>query len=488
MQLQSTRPGPSGQAGGVILRPVRSRVRWAYVRVAVVLAIATAHAVTAGAQTNALLIESQAGEPVGAGRRRVWVGGEVSIEARSAYETYAYSVAEMWVTTPETPQYPHGTGRWSILFRAPNHQPLRPGVYENARSTVGTSDAETGLDVYSPDGRCPQTLNMTGRFIIYEITFAQLGVPQGDPITSIAADFEQRCGPGEPALVGSVRYNSSRSNLTPFSAASVAMPHARHDINGDRQPDLVWQNRADGRLGAWFMRGTDAIDNAFLMPEQVPDPAWHIVGVGDGNRDGLMDLYWQHQTSGALAIWFMNERYRVSAESLSPGSVADTQWKVRTVTDLDRDGDPDLIWQHTGTGAVAVWFMRGLQSRSAELLVPGQVGDLNWTIVAAGDVNRDGNPDLFWHHAVTGQLAVWFMRGGTALSGASILPDRVPDTAWRVRGAGDLDGNGYPDLIWQNTTTLQVGAWLMNGLRLIDGLPVTGPALPNADWHIVGPK
>ena len=271
----------------------------------------------------------------------------------------------------------------------------------------------------------------------------------------------------------------------------IPAPRAQHkhgDLNGDDRPDLVWQNRADGRLVAWFMDGTVQSVYAPLNPYQVDDPAWHIVGNGDGNRDGHLDFYWQHQETGALAIWFMRGTKMFSGELLSPSAVPDTKWKVRTVADLDRNGDPDLIWQHTGTGQVAVWFMSGLRMRNAELLVPGQVSDLNWRIVAAGDVNQDGNLDLFWHHAVTGQLAIWFMRERIALSGEAILPDRVSDTAWQVRGAADLDGNGSPDLIWQNSKTRQVAAWLMNGHRLLDGRLIVGTPPPTGDWHVVGSK
>jgi hypothetical protein len=261
-----------------------------------------------------------------------------------------------------------------------------------------------------------------------------------------------------------------------------------HDFNVDGRLDFVWQNRADGKLAVWFMNGTRQMDNASFVPEQVTDLAWHVVGGGDANGDGHTDFYWQHQTSGALAIWFMYETVRIGTTSLTPPAVADMNWKVRTITDLDKNGSPDLIWQHIGTGHIAVWFMAGSRLISGEPLGPGQVLDLNWKIVAAGDVDRDGNPDLFWHHAVTGQLAVWFMRGRVLASGQAISPDRVSDLNWQVRGAGDLDGNGSPDLIWQNTSTFQVAAWLLEGLRMIDGRLIAGFTLPNADWYFVGPK
>jgi hypothetical protein len=236
------------------------------------------------------------------------------------------------------------------------------------------------------------------------------------------------------------------------------------------------------------MQGVQMTGNTALQPAQESDPNWHIVGRGDANGDGRMDLYWQHQTTGALAVWYMYETAMLGREMLTPNAVADTAWKVRTVTDLDRDGHPDLIWQHTTTGNVAVWFMTGARMRSGDLLSPGQVADLNWKIVGAGDVDRDGSPDLVWHHAVTGHVAVWFMRGRQMLRGDMISPAGVPDTNWQLRGVGDLNGDSSPDLIWQNTATFQAAAWLMNGLRLIDGRLIAGPTLPNADWYIVSPK
>jgi hypothetical protein len=284
------------------------------------------------------------------------------------------------------------------------------------------------------------------------------------------------------------------------SAAGIALalhnvtiandPTVPGDLEGDGQVDLIWQNRLTGALGAWFMDGTVHRHNASLTPDQVGDNNWHIVGRGDVNQDGWTDLYWQHQTTGALYVWTMNGTTLASSDPLTPSSVVDLNWKVRTVADMDRDGHPDLVWQHIGDGSLAVWFMNGRQLRpgGGELLAPGQVADLKWRIAAAGDVNRDGFPDLFWHHEQTGQLAVWLMRGRVLSSGLSLSPDRVSDINWQLRGADDLDGNGYPDLIWQNTSTLQLSAWLLVQQTLIDGRLIVGPTVPDASWWIVGPK
>jgi hypothetical protein len=39
------------------------------------------------------------------------------------------------------------------------------------------------------------------------------------------------------------------------------------------------------------------------------------------------------------------------------------------------------------------------------------------------------------------------------------------DVQWRIAGVGDFDGDGYADLVWENTATGQRGIWLLtNGV------------------------
>lgn len=96
-----------------------------------------------------------------------------------------------------------------------NH--CRSAAYENATRYPFQSPTLPGLDV-SGDGRGCNTL--TGRFDILEISYAS------GQISSFAADFEQHCEGGTPALFGSVRYN-----------ASVGFPaSARVKANGSRTP------------------------------------------------------------------------------------------------------------------------------------------------------------------------------------------------------------------------------------------------------------
>jgi hypothetical protein len=93
--------------------------------------------------------------------------------------------------------------------------------------------------------------------------------------------------------------------------------------------------------------------------------------------------------------------------------------------------------------------MDGSHMLSGTLLTPGQVDDLGWTIVGAGDFSGDDEWDLVWQHA-DGRVAVWLMHGTTLFDGSLVSAPQVADATWRIHGVGDVNGDGHCDLIWQN--------------------------------------
>jgi hypothetical protein len=52
------------------------------------------------------------------------------------------------------------------------------------------------------------------------------------------------------------------------------------------------------------------------------------------------------------------------------------------------------------------------------------------------------------------------MNGTTVTSWISL---GVIPTAWQIAGTGDFNGDGQPDILWQNTVTGERGVYLMNG-------------------------
>ena len=206
------------------------------------------------------------------------------------------------------------------------------------------------------------------------------------------------------------------------------------DFIGFGQPDLVWQHD-DGRVAVWWMNGTTLVDGR-LLDSQMTDSNWRVRAVADFNADGRSDLLWQHRTTRALTAWLMFQTGRLHVVTISPGDVADTNWAVVGAGDFDRDGHADLVWQNRANGLISVWRMAWFEDQgrqgSGTLFNPGQVSDTNWVIRGVVDIDRDGQPDLLWQNEANGMISTWLMDGLNRREGTLFTPGRVSDPNWVV--------------------------------------------------------
>jgi hypothetical protein len=100
------------------------------------------------------------------------------------------------------------------------------------------------------------------------------------------------------------------------------------DINGDGRPDLIWQHRQTGAIVGWLMNGTQMTAPAAFDPGIVSDPDWQIKLVGDLDGDGQPDLLWQHKTRGYIAVWYLNGTVARDLRLLSPRELSDPHWQM----------------------------------------------------------------------------------------------------------------------------------------------------------------
>ena len=105
-----------------------------------------------------------------------------------------------------------------------------------------------------------------------------------------------------------------------------------------------------------------------------------------------------------------------------------------------------------------------------------------WSIIGTQDVNADGNADILWHHAPTGEVYQYRMSGATIIStqGGFNMP-----VGFTARGVGDFNGDGRSDVIWSNSQNQDLRMTLMTSAGTFAAPVLVVPNYP-AGWTIAG--
>jgi hypothetical protein len=277
------------------------------------------------------------------------------------------------------------------------------------------------------------------------------------------------------------RIVNSGATLTVLKAPSQPARITKGDFDSDEQPDLIFQN-AEGYLAAWMLDDSRMTSSSLFTPSAPSDPGYRVASSGDFNGDGSEDLLFQHE-NGDLAVWYLKGLSQSGGEWLNPLNPGDKLWRAVASVDLDRDGSIDVLFQHSD-GTLAVWFMNGTRLRSASLVQPSQPGG-DWRLVGTDDFNSDAKNDLLFQKG-DGSLAVWYMDGIRMTSASLLTPSSPGIRDWRVASVADRNGDGHPDLLFQNEASGSLAIWHMEGVVLKDAKLLL-PEKPGGTWSVVGP-
>jgi kumamolisin len=174
----------------------------------------------------------------------------------------------------------------------------------------------------------------------------------------------------------------------------------------------------------------------------------------DFDHNGQADLLWQNTQTGALMVWLMNGGVHTGTLTLRS---APSPWTAVGTGDFNNDGYADVVLKNTATHEHAIWFLKNgafINSVSLPAVAP------EWLIAGVGDFDGDGDADLVWENTTTGDHYIWFMKNGV-YTGSNGYLGRIP-VSWHVAGAADFDGNGHADIIWENTVTGDRAIWILD--------------------------
>jgi FG-GAP-like repeat len=135
------------------------------------------------------------------------------------------------------------------------------------------------------------------------------------------------------------------------------------DFNNDGHPDIVVEysftigTNNYTYTGIWDMRDTALNGTNTWITSYGPGYPWHVVGTGDFDGDGKMDLLFQNSTN--LVVWFMDNTTRRGDPAILP-SLNSSAWSVVATGDFDHDGKVDIVVAESADqGQVSVWTMDG---------------------------------------------------------------------------------------------------------------------------------
>lgn len=168
------------------------------------------------------------------------------------------------------------------------------------------------------------------------------------------------------------------------------------DLDNNYSDDIIWHNEVTGENEVWFQNGDEHQGTWALPPND--DADWGIYGAEDFNRDEKPDLFFYNRSSGESSIWLMDDAEpalksggavasNATSSRFTPkvhmlATTVDLDWRPAQISDMNGDGNPDVIWRNVATGQNTVWLMDGTTQVETVALPPRT--DLDWQIAGGG--------------------------------------------------------------------------------------------------------
>jgi hypothetical protein len=249
------------------------------------------------------------------------------------------------------------------------------------------------------------------------------------------------------------------------------------DIDGDGDIDLIAASTSGNRI-EWYEN--DGTGNFTIHLLDGNFRGAHTVQLTDLDQDGDMDILcsgWDNTAALSEVAWWENNGPEVFTKHVI-SSLLDQSPFVEA-TDIDLDGDLDMIGSDEETGEVYWWENNGSQVFTQHLI------DNQFTLahtVLARDIDKDGDPDIL-ASACTSSLQAWYENKGSGIFEKHAM-ENLGGAIWLDMADFDLDGDN--DMVASGMAAAQLVLYSNNGRQgftksLIPGGLTSGFALNIAD-------
>jgi hypothetical protein len=184
--------------------------------------------------------------------------------------------------------------------------------------------------------------------------------------------------------------NATFLNQTTYSIGNGSLTRsvAVADVNGDNQPDIVVTNTALSSVGVLLNAGNGTFLNQTTYSTGNSSSPYSVAVV-DVNSDNQPDIIVANLGTSKVGVFlnagngmFLSQTTYSTGTSSSPRGVA--------VTDVNSDGQPDIVVADSGSGKVGVLLNAG----NGTFLNQTTYSTGNPLSVAVADVNNDNKSDI----------------------------------------------------------------------------------------------
>lgn len=248
------------------------------------------------------------------------------------------------------------------------------------------------------------------------------------------------------------------------------------DVNNDGKADVLTANQASNSVGVLLGAGNGTFQAATTYSTGASSNPYDVA-VADVNADGKPDVLTANYTTNSVGVLLGNGNGTFQPVATYATGVANGSPAGIAVADVTGDGKPDLVTANgfgynisvfagTGTGSFQAPVSYALGPNAAPL------------DVTVADLNADGQPDLVVANAGSNTVALLMGRGGSGFlpgpyavgTSASFIPYGV--------AAGDVNGDGRPDVVTANSANSTVSVLLNQGVSLGAATSFQNPGAP----------
>ena len=277
------------------------------------------------------------------------------------------------------------------------------------------------------------------------------------------------------------------------------------DLNSKAQELRITPEQLNGILNSAVSNGDplpDALTEGFFTGQAAGDNfGYSVASAGDVNGDGYDDIIVGapfSSSTGKAYLYFGGLVPDYLPDAVIPGILASEQFgqSVSSAGDVNADGYDDLIIgapNSTGYGTGRAYVIFGNSTMATySVLILGDPDPVYYddffgiSVSGAGDLNGDGYSDVVvgapGHDIIGTDVGAAFVYFGNSSMDAnydlSLIPDgpgTFGEFGGNVSSAGDINGDGYEDLIVGATADVQVSVYLGGaGMNNIADLTIGG--------------